>query len=180
MAHSADAKFRARGSSAWRGALDSSIMLSYESDQVIKVSCTKMKDAPEPTDLFGELLEVDLGWVDEDGEKINGAVFRLRDYTPTKKETGYAKHKKIFDNAWFVSGAELLNNEPYISRSALADYLSVNFEYEQGTIDKHFRPGTKNCLIGDLIIGEYIKKVSNGWIVVSNEGASMLRMRKNG
>ena len=180
MAHSADAKFRARGSSAWRGALDSSIMLSYEADQVIKVSCTKMKDAPEPTDLFGELLEVDLGWVDEDGEKINGAVFRLRDYAPTKKETGYAKHKKIFDNAWFDSGAELLNNQPYISRSALSDYLSANLEYKESTIDKHLKPSSKNCLINDLIIGEYIKQQSNGWIVVSNEGASALRLRKNG
>ena len=180
MAHSADAKFRARGSSAWRGALDSSIMLSYEADQVIKVSCTKMKDAPEPTELFGELLEVDLGWVDEDGEKINGAVFRLRDYTPTKKETGYAKHKQIFDKAWFDSGAELLNNQPYISRSALSDYLSANLEYKESTIEKHLKPSSKNCLINDLIIGEYIKQESNGWIVVSNEGASALMLRKNG
>jgi hypothetical protein len=180
MAHSADAKFRARGSSAWRGALDASIMLSYESDQVIKVACTKMKDAPEPNDLFGELAEVDLGWLDDEGQKINGAVFKLRHYEPKKKESGYEKHRKIFENAWFDSGAELINGQPYISRSAFSDYLVRALEYKQGTIDKHFKPSTKGGLINDLITGEYIKPSEHGWIVVSQIDASALNMRRSG
>jgi hypothetical protein len=180
MAHSADAKFRARGSSAWRGALDASIMLSYESDQVIKVACTKMKDAPEPSDLFGELAEVDLGWVDDEGQKINGAVFKLRHYEPKKKESGYEKHRKIFENAWFDSGAELINGQPYISRSAFSDYLVRALQYKESTIDKHFKPSTKGGLINDLITGEYIKPSEHGWIVVSQIDVSALKMRRSG
>lgn len=180
MAHSNDAKFRARGSSAWRGALDTSIMLSYESEQVIKVACTKMKDAPEPCNLFGELAEIDLGWVDDEGEKINGAVFKLRNYQPKKKESGYEKHRKIFENSWFDSGAELLNDQPYISRSALADYLMKNLDYKESTIEKHFKPSTKGGLINDLVVGEYIKQSGHGWIVASQIDVSALKMRAKG
>ena len=180
LAHSADAKFRARGSSAWKGALDASIMLSYEAENVIKVSCTKMKDAPEPDNLYGELCEVDLGWIDEDGEQINGAVFKLRDYQPVKKETGYEAHKTLFEDAWFASNAELLNGSPYITRSALADYLSVKKEYKQSTIEKHFKPKSKGCLINDLLTGEYIKAHANGWIVINETDISVLKMRAKG
>jgi RecA-family ATPase len=72
--HAAESKQRARGSSAWRASLDSSILVS-KSEDVIEVSCTKMKDAEMPQPLHGKMQTVALGWVDEDGEEIKGAVF---------------------------------------------------------------------------------------------------------
>jgi hypothetical protein len=83
--HSIDSKNRARGSSAWKASLDSSILVA-KVDNSIEVSCTKMKDAEPPAPFFGKLSTVPLGWVDEDGENISGAVFVLEDNPPTKKD----------------------------------------------------------------------------------------------
>ena len=38
-----------------------------------------MKDAEMPQPIFGRLQSVDLGWIDEDGEVIAGAVFVRED-----------------------------------------------------------------------------------------------------
>lgn len=44
-----------------------------------------MKDA-EPPALLLCVIYRSLGWVDEDGENISGAVFTLEDNPPTKKD----------------------------------------------------------------------------------------------
>jgi len=186
VAHAADAKARARGSSAWRGALDTSILVASEEEGVIKITCTKMKDAQKPKDIFGELEVVDLGWVDEDNEPITGAVFRIKDYQPkdnqkeTKKVSTYDKNRKLFENAWWASGSEVINNQPYISRSALVDYLINNVGLESSTANKQMKPSIKGGLISDLLIAEHIKPHENGWVVVNENHSTAMILNKNG
>ena len=72
-----DAQHRARGSSAWKGALDmeaSVVMKSNKED--IQIICRKMKDAEEPEPLWLRLQKgIDLpGWYDADGEQVTSAV----------------------------------------------------------------------------------------------------------
>jgi hypothetical protein len=116
LGHNSEAKQRARGSSAWRGALDASILVHGKSHEIV-VSCTKQKDAPEPSDLFGCLSPVDLGWQDEDGMPLPGAVFEMFQEgdlrIPQPKADQLSGHKTNLERAWFVGGAEIVDEMPY-------------------------------------------------------------------
>ena len=68
----AEAQHRARGSSAWRGALD--IEISVVPGAVIEVIQRKSKDAEEAEPLYVQLQPVALPWTDEDGETVTSAV----------------------------------------------------------------------------------------------------------
>jgi hypothetical protein len=177
LGHSNEAKQRARGSSAWRGALDASILVHGKSHEII-VSCTKQKDAPEPSDLFGCLSPVDLGWQDEDGMPLPGAVFEmfaegdLR--IPQPKEDKLADHKANLERAWFVGGAEIMDQMPYVSREAFKTFL-----LEQGiktnSVDQHLKSSARpGMIIRDLTDAEIIGKHDKGWLVKDTVFASKL------
>lgn len=180
VAHSADSKHRARGSSAWRGALDTSILVAYENDETIKVTCTKMKDAQEPEDIFGEIQAVDLGWVDEDGEPLTGAVFVQKDHTPTKKTNDpLLKHRQDFERAWFGSGAEIESGSPYISRSAAMEYLTTQKEMKESAANQWCKASAKGKPVCELLDAGLIEKHLHGWRVVDNLWISAMTLSKN-
>jgi hypothetical protein len=172
LGHNSEAKQRARGSSAWRGALDASILVHGKSHEVI-VSCTKQKDAPEPADLFGCLSPVDLGWQDEDGSPLLGAVFEMFQEgdlrMPTPKATKLDEHKTSLERAWFVGGAEVMDEMPYVSREAFKTFL-----LEQGikatAVDQHLKASAKpGMIIRDLTDAEIIGRHEKGWVVKEKE-----------
>jgi hypothetical protein len=181
-------KNRARGSSAWKGALDVSVLISRASPEVIKISCEKMKDAQEPTPLFGSLEYVNLGWTDDDGEEIKGAVFKLQHgYVDTpKKEPKANSDMKIFTKAWFATGAELSeNNNPIISRSALADYLeregifnspsSINNQLSL----KHENGFVNTLFLADILNANMKGKYISSFEIVNQEFANPMRISRN-
>ena len=76
-----EAQHRARGSSAWRGALDVEISVEalQRSDdsapQLLRLVQRKAKDAEIARDILLQIEPVDvLGWLDEDGETVASAV----------------------------------------------------------------------------------------------------------
>ncbi len=88
---------RARGSSAFRAALDAEYVVKKE-EKSVEFKSTKMKDAEEPNPLNFELCSVDLGIQDEDGDAVNSAVLDLTDKelpekTETKKTRLVANHQ---------------------------------------------------------------------------------------
>lgn len=179
--HAVDSKNRARGSSAWKASLDSSILV-MKVDNSIEVSCTKMKDAEPPEAFFGKLSTVDLGWVDEDNQAITGAVFTLEDNPPTKKdkkEPAINKHIKMFENAWWHSGAEIRNNVPYCSRSGFLNYLVAKMGISEASSKVYVRESATGRPIADLLLADVITSSEHGWVVTNNVLASSLMVRKN-
>jgi len=70
----------ARGSSALKGAADAEYEVSRnESDQLIRLTPKKMKDAEEPEPLAFELISVPI--TDDTGEPILGAALQASEYT---------------------------------------------------------------------------------------------------
>jgi hypothetical protein len=180
LGHSNEAKQRARGSSAWRGALDASILVHGKTHEIV-VSCTKQKDAPEPADLFGCLSPVDLGWQDEDGMPLPGAVFEMFQEgdlrIPQPKADQLSGHKTNLERAWFVGGAEVVDEMPYVSREAFKTFL-----LEQGiktnSVDQHLKSSARpGMIIRDLTDAEIINKYDKGWLV-KDQGLAAKLMSK--
>lgn len=177
--HAVESKHRARGSSAWRASLDASYVVSREDDGLIKIECSKMKDAEMPQPIFGRLQSVDLGWIDEDGEVIAGAVFVREDNQPEKSKTSQvsAEIKKI-TNAWWHGSAELLDGQPYVTRQTLIDYL-VEFEnLKPASASVYCRETAKGKLIYNLLNAQIIQGTAEGWVVIDPVTASSMLIRR--
>ena len=70
-------KERARGSMALKGALDYEYRLEKQFDNIVKLTCTKMKDAVEPDETWfeGVVVPVDLDIEDEEFEGLESLAF---------------------------------------------------------------------------------------------------------
>jgi hypothetical protein len=88
-------KGRARGAMALKGALDAEYSLTKDSEGVVRLVATKMKDAPEPDALAFTKHAVELGLEDEDGEPVTSAVLNSSAYVPPAKagKAGRGKHQ---------------------------------------------------------------------------------------
>jgi archaellum biogenesis ATPase FlaH len=180
-------KGRARGSSAWKGSLDSSVLISKSGGDVIKISCEKMKDSQEPEAIFGTLAYVNLGWTDEDGDEIKGAAFQLEHnhVEPVKHEPKANTDMKILTKAWFATGAELsADGNPIINRSALGDYLEREGVYgSSGSLRNQLSVKYEKGLLNTLFLADIIKVNMNGTKirdveVINQEFANPMRLSK--
>lgn len=181
VGHQAE-KVRARGSSAWRAAVDTSIavMRSKDDDKLIEISCTKMKDAQDPAPIYGRLERVDLNWADEDGEVIYGAVFAIEDVTPVTQqpESQFRSEIRKFSNAWWRAGAQVRIDCPYLSRSDLIEYLVQNEGVKEDTAKMYVKEGKKGRLIYNLLTAQIITAHWEGWVISDQVVASQLLIQK--
>ena len=169
--HNIDAKGRARGSSAWKASLDASILISKGDDGTIEVSCTKMKDAEPPSTFVGRLDSVALGWVDEDGEEVKGAVFvKLEgEVTPkAKRPSKVDEARQKFERAWAFGGMEMRGDRPYVSRSAMKTWMVENCDFTERTVRNQLNPSRDDGLISKLIAAGCITAHEHGWIVADD------------
>lgn len=177
-----EAQHRARGSSAWRGALDIEIsILPAKNDNPIEIVQRKSKDAELAAPIYVELQQVAIpGWIDEDGEPVTSAVI-VQSTAPVreKKDNKLENHRKLFENAWFGTGAELRDEKPYISRSALRDYIITALAKTPATADTYLKPSNTERPIGALILGNIIQPFENGWRVVDEVMAGVMLQCRN-
>jgi len=175
---SSEAQHRARGSSAWRGALD--IEISVVPGDTIEIIQRKSKDAEEAKPVFAELQSVPItGWLDEDGDQVTSAVLVAgQEPVKAKKASPLAGHQKMFENAWWSSGAEDIDGEPYLSRSALTGKLEADGLADR-SIQNMLNPSYDKKLIGVLILANIIEKHLDGWVVVDKVWASAMVVARN-
>jgi phage/plasmid primase-like uncharacterized protein/KaiC/GvpD/RAD55 family RecA-like ATPase len=179
---SEEAQHRARGSSAWRGALDIEIsVIPAKGDKSIEIVQRKSKDAEMAAPVYVDLESVAIpGWFDEDGEAVSSAVV-VKGQVPEsnkKTSTGFVS----FEKAWFATGAEDRGGAPYLTRSALVDYGNTNGL--QGTAAKRITNAVKPDLVSGsfiepLIKLEIIEPHENGWIVIDPGTAAAMILKRN-
>ena len=174
---SVEAQHRARGSSAWRGALD--IEISVIPGETIEINQRKSKDAEEAQSVFVELQSVPIkGWLDEDGDQVSSAVLAAgNEPAKAKKDSPLARHQKTFENAWWSAGAEDIDGDPYLTRSALIKKLEDDGMAER-TVKNMINPSYDNRLIGAMIMANVIKKQRDGWAVIDNVWASAMMLNR--
>lgn len=178
---SEEAQHRARGSSAWRGALDIEIsVIPGNSDKPIQIVQRKSKDSELAHPINVELQSVEIpGWFDEDGEPVTSAVIvESQAVINTKKESDISRDIKKFTNAWWASNAEEMDGSPYLSRSALLNYLIENDGVKESSAKIYIKPSQQGRLIYNLLNAEIIQAFEHGWIVSDGVTASSMMLRK--
>jgi len=174
---SSEAQHRARGSSAWRGALD--IEISVVPGDTIEIIQRKSKDSEEAEPVFAELQSVPIkGWLDEDDDQVTSAVLVAgQEPVKAKKDSPLAKHQKMFENAWWSASAEDQDGAPYLTRLALTRKLEADGMAER-TVKNMTNPSYDNKLIGALMMANMIEKHLDGWIVTDSIwGSAMVATR---
>lgn len=177
-----EAQHRARGSSAWRGALDIeiSVLPPKTGAGAIELLQRKSKDAEAAEPLFCELKSVAInGWVDEDGEPVTSAVAVPATKPESAKVDGdLATHKKRIGMAWNHAGMELAQGMPYLSAAALEHWLSnrggIKPRQLAGQMD-----GAGKGIVGSLITAEVIQPYDHGFVIIDKAMASSLLISRS-
>jgi len=97
-------KSRSRGSMALKGALDAEYRLEKDDQKVIRVTSTKMKDAPDPDPIAFRLATVELPFKDEDGNPVTSAILDDTAYLPPAVQGKKGRGK------WQTVAVEVLEN----------------------------------------------------------------------
>jgi phage/plasmid primase-like uncharacterized protein len=182
---SSEAQHRARGSSAWRGALDIEIsIVPGDEASPMEIHQKKSKDAELAHSIYANLEGVDIpGWRDEDGEQVSSAVLDIvanpkegkkQDRMKDKKEENLNKFKKYVERAFFASHCELRDGLPYVSRSAILELLTKDKIGSERTIENWMCPGRKGSMINVLIENEDITPFEQGYKVTGVELSTLL------
>jgi putative DNA primase/helicase len=176
---SEDAQHRARGSSAWRGALDIEVsVVPAKGKQPIEIVQRKSKDAELAEPQYARLESVAIpGWLDEDKQPITSAVVVDVEAAP-KANPKLSEHKKRFGDAWLHGGAtkDQSSRTPYLRRDALIKYL-VDVEGLKENSAKTIASSTgSNRTIGALVDAELIEVTTGGWLVSDNSWSSFLNI----
>jgi phage/plasmid primase-like uncharacterized protein len=177
-----EAQHRARGSSAWRGALDIEISIVPGKEGVpMQIVQRKSKDAELAETIHVELQQVAIpGWRDEDDQQVTSAVIvQAQAPTVTKKDSKIDSHRKTFENAWWSSGAEERNGLPYLSRSAMMDYLVQKMNVSEASAKVYIKPSATGKPIADMLVAEIIEAFEHGWTVIDDTQASAMLIRKS-
>ena len=183
---SEEAQHRARGSSAWRGALDIEIsVIPEKAERPGEIVQRKAKDSEVADPVYFSLEAVEIpGWVDEDGDQVTSAVLREADEPENKgaeRDDPVSRQLKRLQRAWWSTGAELADGKPYVSRSGLKAWMESE-GMKPGSIKNALAPNGKFGvhMIATLLDGEVIQKSHDGFVVCDPETASSwLIMRGN-
>ena len=179
---SEEAQHRARGSSAWKGALEIEIsIVPAKGDNPMQIVQRKSKDAEQAETIYASLGIVPInGWLDEDGDQVSSAVLMIEDApAERKKESKESAFRRIFENAWDDTEKEMREGQPYVSRSALIEHL-MKVGHTEASAKQATKPGEPSRMIGCLLGAKMIEKCEHGWVLICPENGSAASILKNG
>ncbi|AIM40757.1 DNA primase [Idiomarinaceae phage 1N2-2] len=177
-----EAQHRARGSSAWRGALDIEIsVVPSKSDGPMQIVQRKSKDAEQAEPIYAELQSVAIpGWIDEDGEPVTSAVL-VDGQAPaeTKKDGKLMESIKLFERCWFHTGADTdSEGNPYITSSAGRDALVAIAGLKEATAKNYMKASYDRGMIYALVSAGIVTANGHGFSVTDDTYASSFLIKK--
>ncbi len=181
---SEEAQHRARGSSAWRGALEVEIsVVPGKEGEPMEICQRKSKDAELAEPIYARLISHPIpGWLDEDGEQVTTAIVEICDAAEApaapKKDSTTAANMKIFDRAWYASGAEIRQGAPYVTRAALRSFMTESLAYSDTKARKHAEGTEPGCMVFDLVLAGILDHFEHGFLVKDQVFASSLMIAK--
>ncbi len=178
---SEEAQHRARGSSAWRGALDIEIsVIPTGAGKPIEITQRKSKDAELAVPAWIELQQVHIaGWFDDEGNPATTAVATDASPPPSKDAVKIAEDIQRITDAWWHSNAQLdEHGRPYVTRSGMLDYLIAGEGLKEQTARQYTKESAGKRPIGALIEAGKIESHAEGWSVIDSVLASVLALRR--
>jgi len=175
-----EAQDRARGSSAWKGALDIEISVKPEGKGKFTLSQMKNKDGELVTPMSLELESVPLpGWFDEYGEQVTSAV--VVEGQETLKHIDHKKQEDLREvkSAWEYCGKEFLGNDPFINRKAWEKYLT-KVKSLTNTNARKILSNDPKYLVGKMIEGGSLERLKDGFIIVDSITSSVMKITNPG
>jgi len=131
-----EAQHRARGSSAWRGALEIEMSVVPGKDgEPLQIVQRKSKDAELAPPLSMQITPVELpSWIDEDGEPVTSAVVvqveagAVESAGKPSMSKAQNEARQKFEKAWFECGAEVVEGKPFILEAELKDWFFDQYD----------------------------------------------------
>ena len=162
-----EAQGRARGSSAWRGALENEFsVVPAKDDKPIEIVCRKMKDAELPEPMYAHLESVPIaGWFDDDGEQVTSAVLVADEAPPesVSKDADLLSAKKAFTQCWIETGREVdADGAPKVAKAALKNYLIERHQMKEKTAAQYLKESSGRWFGSLLEHGSLKQSVSSG------------------
>ena len=172
-----EAQHRARGSSAWRGALDIEVSVVPQDNGIMQVVQRKSKDAELAEDVTVELLSVPIaGWMDEDGEQVTSAVVEISNrQSQPKTSAKAASHQMVFRRAWEHGGSMWRDNLPFVCRDALREVFLID-GISQKAVRNYLNPNAGGKPVSALIEAGYVISTEGGWSIIHPEWVAQLRL----
>jgi hypothetical protein len=171
--NNAEAQHRARGSSAWRAALDFELNVKQGSGR-ISLSCQKLKDGAAPADRYFKLIDVEIdGMIDPDGKPVCSAVIESV-ATPMRRSSADTKldnAKSDLRRAFTVGGEAMPDGTAYIGRKALLDYLITHKGLTEGSAKAELKP-SRGGLVATLTYHQVVRQEGDGWAIADPSIAS--------
>ena len=174
-----EAQHRARGSSAWRGALDIEVSVVPSKDNgPIEIVQRKSKDSEMVDPVYVELQSIDIeGWFDEDGAPVSSAIL-VAGAAPVKVSKADEKLKyaeRAFQNMFALGGQILVSGMPIVKYSAAETWFLQDGKAES-TAKSYATNKLKAGVLNLLQDSKLIKKneLQGGWEPTSEDLKSRL------
>ena len=177
-------KDQAKGARGWSGIrahIDTEIEV-VEKDGIRSATITKQRELSGKGDsIYFQLKVVEMG-VTKFGKPATTCV-AIPDESasteqPHKRPTKHDETSRTMERGWFNSGAEIREDKPYISRSALRDFLVQNGMSDR-TAKNKTEASRNDGLIAPMLNSGMIEPFEHGWIFVNEAQVSAMLMRKN-
>lgn len=176
-----DAAKGARGWSGIRAHIDTEIEVT-EKDGTRSASVTKQRELPGKGETIYFKLEIVEMGVSKFGHTATTCVAipdsDATDQKPHKKPSKHDEYARMFERAWWASGAETREEMPYISRSAMKDFLANSMSYAEKTIRNKLDPSRQDGITLPMLNAGVIEVFEHGWRVIEPVKSAAMMMQK--
>ena len=175
-----DAAKGARGWSGIRAHIDTEIEV-VEKEGIRSVTVTKQRELPSKGETIYFKLEIIEMGTTKFGSPATTCVAVPDDQAanqPTPKiDSPATVSRKRFERAWCKAHCETYSGQPYLSRSALLDFLISNDGFKPSKAESMCKPDGQ--MIGPLLNADMIQAAQHGWVVVDNLWTTSMSILSN-
>ena len=174
-------KDQAKGARGWSGIrahIDTEIEVTQVED-VRSATITKQRELPGKGDALHFSLHIMEMGIGKFGNVVTTCVAIPGDAPASSSQSKESKatinHMLIIRDAWLHAKMESREGYPYISRSALKEYLFKQGKAKQ-TIDNYTNENDDKKLLGQLLSDHVITKFEHGYTVINPEYCSQMML----
>lgn len=177
-------KDQAKGARGWSGIrahIDTEIEV-VEKDGIRSATITKQRElSGKGESIYFQLKVIEMG-ITKFGKPATTCVAipdeSANTEQPHKRPSKHDENARTMERGWFNSGAEIRGDKPYISRSALREFLVQNGISER-TAKNKTEASRADGLIAPMLNAGMIEPFEHGWVFIQDAQVSAMLLRKN-